>query len=321
MRNAVLSAALGASLALAVTTALPVTAAAAAPSAAPCSWVVSDLPIPAGDIGGVVAVAGPNGYLAGQTRKPGQLVYLVWHNREVAEMPPPPNGTSLQFSAVSGSGEVVGYQYGNGVSAGFRYHDGVYQTLPSPAGVRATATAINESGDIVGYIGDGAVPYEVILWPANAPGTYRIIAAGRAMGIDDAGRVVTEPGLVWSPDGSTRQLAGYGDLVIQRYQGGRIIGRSWAAGEQLIAWDVTTGAVLGMTPGNTAMGINAHGLLAAWYFNNDGSNTLGIWRNRTFTGDADPAIRVYAVTDDDQLAGSHGPSPAVPATWACVSAP
>ena len=320
MRKAVLSVVLGASLAFAVTTALPATAV-AAPSAAPCTWLGSDLPIPAGASGGSVAVAGPNGYLAGQTRKAGKLVNLLWHNREVVEMPAPPNNAAVQFYAVSGSGVVVGYRSSGGVTAGFRYHDGVYETLPSPAGVRATATAVNESGDIVGYTGDGAAPYRVILWPANAPGSYRIIADGKAVGIDNAGRVVTEPGLVWSPDGSTRQLAGYGDLVIQRYQGERIIGRSWSQGEQLIEWDVNTGAVLGVTPGNTAMGINANGLLAAWYVNNDDSNTLGIWQNRTFTGDFDANSRIYAVTDDNQLAGSHGPaSPWVPATWSCVSA-
>ncbi|UUV30023.1 hypothetical protein NQK81_35470 [Amycolatopsis roodepoortensis] len=321
MRKAVLSAVLGASLAFAVTTALPATSA-ATPSAASCTWVASDLPVPAGASGGSVAVAGPNGYLAGVVWKENKRVNVLWHHREVAEMPPPPNGAVVQFSAISGRGEIVGYQSSAGAGTGFRYHDGVYETLPSPPGVRATATAINESGDIVGYVGDGRVPYQVILWPANAPGSYRIIADGRAVGIDDAGRVVTEPGLVWSPDGSSRKLAGYGDLVIQRYQGERIVGLSWAHGEQLIEWDVNTGAVLGKTPGTTAMGINANGLLAAWYFNDGGSHTLGIWRNRAFLGDFAPASRISAVTDDDQLAGSHGPaSPWVPATWSCVSAP
>jgi len=321
MLKAVLSAVLGASLAFAVTTTLPASAV-AAPSAAPCTWVASDLPVPAGTTGGTVAVAGPNGYMAGLAWKAGTRVNVLWHNREVVEMPQPPNDTALQFAAISGRGEVVGYQSSTDVSAGFRYHDGVYETLPSPPGVRATATAINESGDIVGYIGDGRVPYQVILWSANAPGSYRIIADGKAVGIDNTGRVVTAPGLVWSPDGSTRQLAGYGDLGIQRYQGERIVGLSRTYGEQIVEWDVNTGAVLGKTPGNTAMGINANGLLAAWYFNDDDSNTLGIWRNRTFLGDFAPASRISAVTDDNQLAGSHGPaSPWVPATWSCVSAP
>lgn len=65
--------------------------------------------------------------------------------------------------------------------------------------------------------------------------------------------------------------------------------------------------------------MNANGLLAAWYFKNDTTTTLGAWRNGIFIGDVGPAINVYAVTDDDQLAGSRGPTPWRPVTFSCVS--
>lgn len=307
MKSAVFTAALCASLALAV----PATATAAVP----CTWVASDLPLPSGATGGALRAAGPDGYLTGQVIKAGKVVPVVWHNRQPAELPPAPNGASVVLTGINGSGVAAGY-YGSGGS--FRYSDGGYRNLPSPSGRTGYAVAINASGDIAGRLsGNGGD--ETIIWPASAPDTYRIIPGGKPMGIDDAGRVVTEPGVIWSPDGSSVKLDSQGGkyVTVGKYQGGRIVGR-FGNDEVVIEWDLT-GKIVRQTPANVVMGINSNGLMAAWYFKDNTTNTLTAWRNGSYLGEIGPSLRVDAVTEDDQLAGSHGPaSPWVPATWSCA---
>jgi hypothetical protein len=342
MRNAVLAVVFGASLLVAAISAVPADATVETPSAstadAPpvsrCSWVGSDLPLPSWATRGWVTAAGPNGYLMGQVLGEGEprpVARVVWHNRVVSELPPPPEGATVTPGAINGRGEVVGtMSSANKPRVGFVYRDGGYQILPSPDGHDVSVSGINESGDIVGNIDDGGWN-RIILWPANAPGTYRIITDdvavrlehGRAVGIDDGGRVVTQRGLIWSPDGSARELAGYGDLTIDLFQGGRIIGESWSAHRVLIEWDVAGNEVRRL-PGLGPVGVNANGLLAAWYYNDqDSSNTLVTWRNGTFLGDVGSNARLAAVTDDDQLAGYRiqPDQPAQPVTWSCVEHP
>lgn len=282
-----------------------------------CTWTPSDLPLPSNVRGGVVAAAGPDGYLAGHATS-GE--FLLWHHRQLTELPGPVS-RNIRITAVNGHGQVVGYDGVN--NAAFVHRDGGYQLLPSPAGQRAMAVGINASGDIAGYIGDGASPYRVILWRAAQPGTYEIIADGQAIGIDDAGRVVTDAGLVWSPDGTTTRLAGYGNLLIELFEGGRVIGRDWNDTSRLLEWDVSGPVVRQFDMSVTSpIGINRNGRLATWYFKyGDHGNTLGVWREGVFAGDVGPNLTVYAVTEADELAGSRravAGNPYVPATWTCA---
>ncbi|GAB3894081.1 hypothetical protein GCM10029964_071850 [Kibdelosporangium lantanae] len=69
-------------------------------------------------------------------------------------------------------------------------------------------------------------------------------------------------------------------------------------------------------------GINAGGLLAAWYYKDGIYTTLATWRGSTFLSDVgDRNIAVDAVTNADQLVGAHAPvRPGrlwVPATYSC----
>jgi len=230
-----------------------------------------------------------------------------------------PAGTSLSVSGINDRGDVVGYSTLNGTSSSYAYVEGVYQLLPSPPGYYSTgATGINHSGDVVGWGADQNFIQHTILWPASAPGTYRIIYDGsRPAGIDDNGYVATQDGRVVNPDGTTRKLPGQ-DLVIQQFHGGRIVGRE-RADEVLIQWDVT-GTEINRVAAANAVGVNADGLLAAWYFKNNDTNTLAVWRDGTFLGDVDGQRKAYAVTDDDQLVSSvlpATPGPSVPATFSC----
>ncbi|MFD1146455.1 hypothetical protein [Saccharothrix hoggarensis] len=283
---------------------------------ASCAWVASDLPLPAGVTGGRVVAAGPNGYLAGHARLGGML---VWHNRVLNQLTVPA-GTTTMINAVNGRGDVVGYDVPN--SKAFLHRDGVYRVLPSPAGQRAEAVAINESGDVVGYLGDGAAPYEAVVWKADQPDTYRVLGWGKAVGIDDAGRVVTESGEIHHPDGTSTHLDGYPSLRIERYEDGHILGRHWDELNYLREWDVTGAQVRRWDPMvSSHTGINAGGLLALWYFKyGNRGNTLGVWRGGTFISDVGPRINVNAVTDADELAGSRevvAGQPWKPATWTC----
>ena len=165
-----------------------------------CTWMPSYLPLPAGATRGAVWAAGSDGYLAGQAPD-GKL--LLWHHGELVDVNSPVS-TSISVSGVNGSGEIVGYD-GRSSSA-FVYRDGTFQTLSGPPGTSVSAQAINDSGDIVGtaYVFPG--PYRSVVWKRDQPGTYLIVADDVAIGIDNAGNVVTEKGLVWSPDGTTRRL-------------------------------------------------------------------------------------------------------------------
>jgi hypothetical protein len=307
------------SLFLAALVAVP----AGATPAAACTWTPSALPLPTEFATGSVYAAGPNGYLAGTaytaTWAEGMV---VWHDGAIVGSQVWPDGVDVRVSGVNGSGDVSGYLYwpDTGAWSGFRFRDGVLDLLPSPAAARTTTSDINESGDIVGYIGyTGSADTGGVLWPASAPGTYRILAEDGLVGIDDSGRVVTESGVIRSPDGSTVRLAGANDLAFERFGHGRIIGHAPRSSSALTEWDMT-GARIRSTTGNTAVGVNGNGLLAAWYFKNGGSNTLGVWRDGTFLGDVGTVLNVYDVTDNDELVGSWGTGGArwQPTTWSCL---
>lgn len=65
------------------------------------------------------------------------------------------------------------------------------------------------------------------------------VADDVAIGIDNAGNVVTEKGLVWSPAGTTDRLAGSPDLQIQLFQGGYALGTAFGDYTGLHKWDTT----------------------------------------------------------------------------------
>jgi hypothetical protein len=132
--------------------------------------------------------------------------------------------------------------------------------------------------------------------------------------------VVTRDGLIVSPDGTTTPLAGYGNLEIQRFRGGRIIGVSSLVDQKqkLIEWDLA-GHEVRRTSGNTAVGVNANGLLLAWYFNAHMNSTLGTWQNGVFLSDVGDTHNIATVTDSNELAGVRIPDDPearlAPATW------
>jgi hypothetical protein len=283
-----------------------------------CTWTPSYLPLPAGATNGVVLATGSNGYLAGQTTD-GR--FLLWHNGELVDVNAPVS-TSISVEGVNGSGDIVGWD-GRSRTA-FVYRDGTFQTLPTPAGTDVWASAINDTGDIVGTAYAFSGPYHSVVWKRNQPGTYQIVADDVAIGIDNAGNVVTETGLVWSPDGTTRRLAGSPNLQIQVFQGGYALGHAFGDFTGLHKWDTTGSLVYRYEAKDRPVprSINSHGLLVASYTPIGGTvRELGVWREATFVGNITAERGVRVVTETDGLAGQRTSADGqtwVPATWTCA---
>ncbi|MET7425363.1 hypothetical protein [Dactylosporangium sp. NPDC005555] len=108
---------------------------------------------------------------------------------------------------------------------GWRYENGQVTTLPAPAGaLRVRPWSVNAAGDVTGWLQRSGtsdaqpVINDLLLWPASAPGTYRLLTlpgAGEASGtvLDDGvvvgGAVVPGSGfigVVWRPDGTVERL-------------------------------------------------------------------------------------------------------------------
>lgn len=288
--------------------------AAAAPAQAQtgCVWRPTDLPLPADAASGQMSAASPDGrYFAGKEEDGG---LLLWQDRQLIELAGT-EGASLAYG-VNGSGHVIS----NDSAGAFVHRDGTKQYLPVPAGRRAYVRDINELGDVLGYL-DGGSP--AIVWKAANPGTYELIATANPVAIDDEGRIAFRSGVIRSADGTTVRIAGYPAVQLEKFQGGRVVGRVDRAFDSLREWSLT-GAVVRdykIMP-SSPLGINRDGLLLSAYFKRGVvGNTYGTWLNGTFVGDLEPEARVYAVTDTGVVAGFRqwraeddfwGPS-----TWAC----
>lgn len=283
-----------------------------------CTWTPSELPLPAGVTSGQVLFAAPNGYLAGQATS-GEL--LLWHNGTSVAVNAPAT-TQLWLQGVNGSGELVGYD--GRTRTPFVYRDGTLQTLPSPAGDSTSADGINEAGDIVGTAMFASwPPYRTVVWPRSQPGTYRYAADDVAIGIDDAGRAVTEKGYVVNSDGTRGDLESSPDLNIRVAQAGQALGKQFGDYHAVYRWDLATGVAVQRyeVTGPTPIGVNAAGQMAAWSDKGDGSrSTVKVWRGTEFAGELAAGERVRAVVENNDLAGQRKSAAGtwVPVTWTCA---
>ncbi|MEU3648160.1 hypothetical protein AB0E59_32610 [Lentzea sp. NPDC034063] len=284
---------------------------------APCAWTPAELPLPAGITGGAALFAGPNGYLAGQAPS-GAL--LLWQNGTSIAVNAPVT-TQLWLAGVNGSGELVGYD--GRTRSPFVYRNGTFQALPMPAGSTTSADGINEAGDIVGTVSGGQPPYRAVVWPRGNPGTYQFVADDVAIGIDDAGRVVTEKGYVVTLAGVRSDLESSPDVNIQMSQGSQALGRKFGDDTGLWRWDVATGAGLQRyeVKDASAIGANVAGQVASWgAYGNGERRTVKVWRGTEFFGELAVGERVRAVAENNDLAGQRKSTDGrwVPVTWTCV---
>jgi hypothetical protein len=144
------------------------------------------------------------------------------------------------------------------------------------------------------------------------------------MGIDNAGHVVTEKGLVWSPDGTTRRLPGSPNLIVRMFQGGYALGHAFGDSTGLHKWDTMGSLVYRYEAKDRPYprSINSHGLLVASYTPIGGTEReLGVWREATFVGNITAESRVQLVTETGELAGQRRSADGqtfLPATWTCA---
>ncbi|KJK50394.1 hypothetical protein UK23_10940 [Lentzea aerocolonigenes] len=283
-----------------------------------CTWTSSELPLPTGVTSGQALFAAPNGNLAGQASS-GAL--LLWHNGASVAVNAPVT-TQISLRGLNGSGELVGWD--GRTRTAFVYRDGIFQTLPtpSPAENGTSADGINEAGDVVGTAYSSSwPPYRTVVWPRSQPGTYRFVAEDVALGIDDAGRAVTEKGYVVNPDGTRGDLESSPNLNIRKFQAGQALGKQFGDYHAVYRWDVATGAVLQRydVTSPTPIGVNSAGQLATWTEKASG-NAVKVWRGTDYLGELGVGERVRAVQENNDLAGQRKSAAGtwVPVTWTCA---
>ncbi|HEU5470482.1 MAG TPA: hypothetical protein VFV67_07500 [Actinophytocola sp.] len=137
-------------------------------------WTATALPLPGGAFFGTVA--GTDGVdrfvgwvdtIAGGQHRRG----VIWQN-EVPTVLGEAFEELTELVAVNTSGVAVGSHFGFDFRRqATRYAGGRFEDLPVPAGAESVATSVNERGDVVGTANG-----RVIVWPANDPGFYRLLA-------------------------------------------------------------------------------------------------------------------------------------------------
>ncbi|HEX6352690.1 hypothetical protein [Actinophytocola sp.] len=207
----------------------PLTAAAAQADQPPPPGVACQsipLPVPAGTSSEVTGGDPTGRYLVGHVREPNgsSRVGALWNNGQhtAIDASSIPNA-QMDYHDVNRHGVVVGERMTDHQTFhtdAFTYRDGKFTFLPAlRPGDSTQALGINSRGDVVGNSsGDGWTP---VVWPANRPGTVRVLPMpsghqgdGKAVGIDEDGSVVGylspyPPGApyLWPAKGKPRPLS------------------------------------------------------------------------------------------------------------------
>ncbi len=277
-----------------------------AAAAAACTWPAEELPNT--DVGSVWGSA-PGGYLIGMDSG----VPVVWRNK-VPTLQPPPAGSYAQPQAVNSRGQVTGFiQADGGDRRAYRHSGGGYTVLPSPAGQDAWGHFINTAGDVLGSLNDGTTR-QTVLWPADAPATYRVIGAGYAVGFDDSRRVIFSDGRILSPDGSVARVAGGPNMRVEAFADGRLIGgiQTTLPTAKRLEWTLT-GELVREYPGYKAVALSRNGLLASWLNIGGAFQVVGLSRDGVYLDWAPNYVE--GITDRDELYGGFSE----PLVWTCVT--
>jgi probable HAF family extracellular repeat protein len=139
-----------------------------------CTWVISELPLPAGWSAGYVYNSDRRDSFAGYgVDADGRTRPLVWHDGDVTVLEAP-GGVDAVAQDVNSHGDVVGViQDENTPTHGILWRGGQVIDLPLlPGGSFAVPTAINDAGLIVGYAA-GAEASHAVVWSKQSPQTIR----------------------------------------------------------------------------------------------------------------------------------------------------
>ncbi|RDI24577.1 hypothetical protein [Lentzea flaviverrucosa] len=301
-------------------------------SAATCTYVKQDLPVPAG-VSNVYLNGGSsnNSRIAGHVQDGEFTRGAYWVNSTLRQLPQPSTGADNVFTIdVNNSSVVVGFEQELGSQPStlraFRFENGAYEYLETDQGKNSLAQAVNNAGDVAGTQQDGGV----YLWPRN--GARKLIAAdgGSVIGITDGGKIVARGSsgvLVHDTNGGpTVQIPG-GGAGTATFDNDRVfLTERLASGEREIAEYDLNGTKIVSHPGaQRAFGRNGSGTLWGTYIT-PGTNTQvhGLWRpaGRTdVVADPMPLISTYSdITDAATLIGTYRTTGDVvrPARWLWV---
>ncbi|HZX07717.1 hypothetical protein [Kribbella sp.] len=310
-----------------------------------CTWVINELPLPAGWSSGNVHNSDRHDSFAGSgVDADGKTRPLVWHDGDVMVLDTPA-GLSATAEDVNSRGDAVGVVFSLDTSTrGVLWRDGQMIDLPQlPGGGYAVPTAINNAGLIVGYAA-GADTAHAVTWSADSPQSIHDlgVVAGSAYltDVSDQGTIVgwtetvgdefrqqaiagtVRDGLMELP-GPVSGTNSIAYAAAGRYVAGTAVltaGSGDLGGP--VVWEQTEPRAL---PGPQAMpsAVNDHGTVVGF------SSDLGavIW-----TGDDEQQLpsltagntfstSATAATDDDTVAGTSADAQgrSRPVTWSCAS--
>ncbi|MDQ2588863.1 hypothetical protein CKY47_33955 [Saccharothrix yanglingensis] len=233
------------------------------------------------------------------------------------------------FSDVNASGLVVGSMYlDQRFHAVTVAHDGTMTDLPAdPAWTSSSASHVNNRGDVLGWSSVGTAKSRMVVWPANAPGTYREVTMPDAHGvslvdIDDQGRVlvgiVTGSDHVVTPAGRWIPLAvpGTGDSSsVRDIRDGRVVGRLDIAPNHsgaVAEWDVRGSVVRTIgRPAVEGISLGGNGTIAGYGFVGSSQRVM-LWRDGVLV--AQPIAARFALTglsdDERTIVGVEADRPA-----------
>ncbi|WP_410789777.1 hypothetical protein [Kribbella sp. C-35] len=309
-----------------------------------CTWVINELPMPAGWSSGTVYNGDRHDSFAGSgVDADGRTRALVWHDGEVAVLDAP-SGVGAVAQDVNSQGDVVGVVYGEDMSSrGVLWRDGQLIDLPTlTGGGFAVPTAINNAGLIVGYAA-GEDTSHAVAWSAHSPQSIQDlgVVAGSAYltDVSDQGTVVgwtetvgefrqeaiagtvregltTLPGPVPGTNSIARAAAGpyvVGSAVLTSGSGD--LGGP-------VVWAPTGPRAL---PGNqaTPYAVNGHGTVVGFDPDFGAVIWIGDQEQKLPTLAAGDTFSTAATvaTDDDTAAGTSADAAgrSRPVTWSCTS--
>jgi uncharacterized membrane protein len=327
----------------------------------PTSCSVSRLPLLAGHRSSLVSGASRTGnYLVGAT-SPDEDIFLegdiggpgadrhpvVWHDGAVTEVAM--SGTWRALTDINSAGVAVGVTSevwtGNQLrSTAWVYRNGVLSKLPGTDGLAsAGATAINDSGTIVGYRADAPLKPEPLVWPTptSPPTELRLPGpgwTGTAYDIDTDGTIV---GTVERADGTSQAYVWHADqtgyaLATPQFDGvpadqvqARAIAGDWVLGSAsetassangVVVWNLRTGQL--RMPSFAASGLwvslNPHGWLVG---NTNDRRPAYAWDDSVIAlpepERGQDLGRGVAVSDDGTIVAGYLSSQPSAAIWRC----
>lgn len=308
-----------------------------------CTWTRTDLPAPKGAKSFRVSAQFSSALIAGRYVVADDIQQgVIWANGQVQLMPVMPGRTTNYPTDINESGVVAGFtstivdkEVINEPYRLLRSGDKfTYQILPVPAGRRAWAVAINNSGDIVGHTDD----WTIILWTAKDPDNYQLIdnrTLSTPVGIDDDRRIFTNNGTILFSDGTVRSVEvpeGFlPETSVADFHRGRIVGTTAALTDGALVqegavWD-SDGKLLRRIPDAVSVAdANLDNTVVGYFFDRTtGSQRVAVSRvdqAPEFLGDADSLTTVLEPMIDniDVVTANHTVGGVVQgaAQWRCV---